>query len=87
MEYGCKGKVVVLAGGTSGIGLAAAKRFRKDGAMAVSTESTAFPNLDYSVEHFVGPGEIIKIRALRIRHSFLTFVLSRLVSSMKWALL
>ena len=36
---------------------------RKEGAMAVSTESTAFPNLDYTIEHFVGPGEIVRITA------------------------
>ena len=32
MEYGCKNKVVVISGGTSGIGLAAARAFWKDGA-------------------------------------------------------
>lgn len=35
---------------------------KKEGAMAVTTESTAFPNLDYETEHFVGPGEIVRIR-------------------------
>ena len=32
MEYGCKNKVVVISGGTSGIGLAAARAFWLDGA-------------------------------------------------------
>ena len=32
MEYGCRNKVVVISGGTSGIGLAAARAFWKDGA-------------------------------------------------------
>lgn len=32
MEYGCKNKVVVISGGTSGIGLAAAEAFWRDGA-------------------------------------------------------
>ncbi|MCQ2197876.1 MAG: amidophosphoribosyltransferase [Bacteroidaceae bacterium] len=36
---------------------------KKDGAMAVTTESTAFPNLDYETSYFVGPGEIIRIHA------------------------
>lgn len=33
----------------------------KDGAMAVSTESTAFPNLDYKVYTYLGPGEIVHL--------------------------
>ncbi len=36
---------------------------KKDGAMAVATETTAFPNLGYDTEHFVGPGEIVRIKA------------------------
>ena len=32
MEYGCKNKVIVITGGTSGIGLAAARAFWLDGA-------------------------------------------------------
>lgn len=31
--------------------------------MAVTTESTAFPNLGYEIEHYVGPGEIVRITA------------------------
>lgn len=31
---------------------------RKEGAMAATSESTAFPNLDYETVHYVGPGEI-----------------------------
>ena len=34
---------------------------RKQGAMAVTSESTAFPKLEYETCHFVGPGEIIRI--------------------------
>ncbi|MBQ8070752.1 MAG: amidophosphoribosyltransferase [Bacteroidales bacterium] len=32
---------------------------KKDGAMAVASESTAFSNLGYKIEHFIGPGEIV----------------------------
>ena len=35
----------------------------KDGAYAVSSESSCFPNLDYKVLRDVGPGEIVKLRA------------------------
>ncbi|MCQ2609073.1 MAG: amidophosphoribosyltransferase [Bacteroidales bacterium] len=34
---------------------------KKDGAYAVSSEPTAFHNLGYRIEKFVGPGEIVKI--------------------------
>lgn len=34
---------------------------KKDGAMAATSESTAFPNLGYEIEHYVGPGEIVKL--------------------------
>ena len=33
----------------------------KDGAVAVTTETTAFPNLGYNTELYMGPGQIIKI--------------------------
>ena len=36
---------------------------KKDGAMAVSSESTAFSNLGFSTCAFVGPGEIVKLTA------------------------
>ncbi|MBQ0116033.1 MAG: amidophosphoribosyltransferase, partial [Bacteroidales bacterium] len=36
---------------------------KKDGARAASSESTAFPNLGYETEHFVGPGEIVSFDA------------------------
>ena len=32
-------------------------------AMAATSESTAFPNLDFEISHFVGPGEIVKLTA------------------------
>lgn len=35
----------------------------REGAMAVSSESTAFANLGYKTCSFVGPGEIIRLRA------------------------
>lgn len=34
---------------------------KKDGAMAATSESTAFPNLGYETCHFVGPGEIVRL--------------------------
>ncbi len=40
---------------------------RKDGAYAVSSESTAFPNLDYEVIRDLGPGEIVEVTADGIR--------------------
>lgn len=36
---------------------------RKEGAYAVTSESSSFPNLDYEVERYVGPGEIVRLRA------------------------
>ena len=36
---------------------------KKNGAYAVSSESTSFPNLDYEIEYNAGPGEIVKITA------------------------
>lgn len=36
---------------------------KKDGAMAVTSESTAFPNLGFDILHYLGPGEIIRIQA------------------------
>ena len=36
---------------------------RKEGAYAVTSETTSFPNLGFEVEHFVGPGEILRLRA------------------------
>ncbi|MCF2659615.1 amidophosphoribosyltransferase [Parabacteroides distasonis] len=36
---------------------------KKEGAYAVTSETSSFPNLDYEIEHFVGPGEIIRLRA------------------------
>lgn len=36
---------------------------RKPGAMAVSMESTAFPNLEYEVTRELGPGEIVELTA------------------------
>jgi amidophosphoribosyltransferase len=36
---------------------------KKNGAYAVATESCAFPNIDYEIEYFLGPGEIIQITA------------------------
>lgn len=36
---------------------------KRDGAYAASSESTSFPNLDYEIEHYVGPGEIVNFTA------------------------
>ena len=35
---------------------------KKDGAYAATSESTAFPNLDYEIDRFLGPGEIVRLR-------------------------
>lgn len=35
---------------------------KKEGAYAVSSESTSFPNLDYKVVRDVGPGEIVRLK-------------------------
>jgi amidophosphoribosyltransferase len=35
---------------------------KKDGAYAATSESTAFPNLDFEIDRFVGPGEILRLR-------------------------
>ena len=36
---------------------------RKEGAYAVTSESSSFPNLDYEIERFLGPGEVVRLRA------------------------
>ena len=36
---------------------------KKEGAYAATSESCSFPNLDYEIEKYVGPGEIIRMRA------------------------
>ena len=36
---------------------------KKEGAYAATSESSSFPNLDYEIEHYVGPGEIIRMTA------------------------
>lgn len=36
---------------------------KKEGAFAATSESTAFPNLGYETEKFLGPGEIVRLRA------------------------
>ena len=35
---------------------------KKEGAYAATSESTSLPNLDYEVDMFVGPGEIVRLR-------------------------
>jgi len=35
---------------------------QKEGAMAATSESSAFPNLGYETTYFVGPGEIVRLR-------------------------
>ena len=36
---------------------------KKEGAYAATSASCSFPNLDYEIEKYVGPGEIIRMRA------------------------
>ena len=36
---------------------------KKDGAYAVTSESSSLPNLDYEIEKYIGPGEIVRLRA------------------------
>lgn len=33
---------------------------RKEGAYAATSESSAFPNLDYEIDRYIGPGEIVR---------------------------
>ncbi|MBR5296925.1 MAG: amidophosphoribosyltransferase [Parabacteroides sp.] len=36
---------------------------KKDGAYAATSESSSLPNLDYEIDRYVGPGEILRMRA------------------------
>ena len=36
---------------------------RKEGAWAATSETTSFPNLDFEIDRFLGPGEIVRITA------------------------
>jgi len=35
---------------------------KKDGAFAIASETTAFSNLGYEIDKFIGPGEIVRVR-------------------------
>lgn len=35
---------------------------KKEGAYAVTSESTAFPNLGYEIDYYLGPGEIVRLK-------------------------
>ncbi|MBP5771070.1 MAG: amidophosphoribosyltransferase [Bacteroidaceae bacterium] len=39
---------------------------QKDGAFAATSESSSFPNLDFDIVHYVGPGEIVRLTADRM---------------------
>lgn len=39
---------------------------KKDGAYAAASESSSFPNLDFEIERYVGPGEILRLTTLGI---------------------
>ena len=36
---------------------------KKEGAYAATSESSSFPNLDYEIEKYLGPGEVVHLRA------------------------
>lgn len=36
---------------------------KKEGAYAATSESSSFPNLDYEIERYLGPGEIVRLHA------------------------
>ena len=36
---------------------------RRGDALAVSSESSAFPNLGFEIDHFIGPGEVVRMAA------------------------
>jgi amidophosphoribosyltransferase len=36
---------------------------KKEGAYALSSESSSFPNLDYEIDRYIGPGEILHVTA------------------------
>lgn len=39
---------------------------RKNGAFAAASETSSFPNLDYKVDRYLGPGEIVRLSADRV---------------------
>ena len=41
---------------------------KKEGAYAMTSESSSLPNLDFEIERYVGPGEILRIRPEGIEH-------------------
>lgn len=38
----------------------------KEGAYAATSESNSFPNLDFEIERYLGPGEIVRMQADRL---------------------
>ncbi len=41
---------------------------KKEGAYAATSESSSFPNLDYEIEKYLGPGEVVHLRADSMVH-------------------
>ena len=39
---------------------------KKEGAYAATSESNSFPNLDFEIERYLGPGEIVRMHADRL---------------------
>ncbi len=39
---------------------------KKEGAYAATSESSSFPNLDYEIDRYLGPGEVVRIHADRL---------------------
>ena len=39
---------------------------KKEGAYAATSESNSFPNLDFEIERYLGPGEIVRMQADRL---------------------
>ena len=53
---------------------------KKEGAYAATSESSSFPNLDYEIDRYLGPGEIVRLY-LSLIHIFAKPIASSQISS------